>query len=117
MVIERVPCLRLNVPDLFAEGNFVDWLNAGSGHSDRTQNFPKIATWHRFNRSDPPGEYADVFVTYDGGEGSDSPVGNGAWPSGSGMPEAAWERLCGIVEEETGSRQGCYLLWLTNLEE
>ncbi len=99
--VTRVECLKFNVPFLFADKYFALWLAEGSGCG--------VATWHAAHAK--PGETSDVFVTYDGGKGSDAPSG------GMGMPAPAWAELCRLVCQATGVKSGYYLLWLTNLEE
>jgi hypothetical protein len=104
---ESHDCLKINCPELFADPLFLAWLNEGAkadgGHI--------VATWHR---PGAVGEYCDVFVTYDHGDGSDSPVGCYGWPDGPAMPEACWEKLDAACKEAALT---CGVLWLTNLGE
>jgi hypothetical protein len=102
--VESLPCLKINCPELFADPEFVAWLNVGASSRGATGS-PEwkpgpVATWHR---GGTPHEYSDTFVTYDGGEGSDSD-----------MPEHCWERLCEVARE-VGVTYA--VLWLTNLGE
>lgn len=90
-MIHRHPCLRINVPDLFEDEDFVAWLN----HPESI-----IATWHV--KGQKSNDYSDIYVSYDNGEGSDAD-----------MPEHCWDLICKICEEE-GFRHG--ILHLTNLE-
>jgi len=103
MTIEqRVVCLRINCPELYADDAFAAWLEAGAKAEEAGKygHFNPVATWHR---GEGMGESSDVFVTYDHGEGSDSD-----------MPEHCWQKLC-----ETMKVAGVEyaMLWLTNLEE
>lgn len=91
-LVETVVCLRINCPDLFRDQEFVQWLNS----------CPALATWHVSGK--PPDEMSDVFVTYDGGEGSDF----------ESMPEAAWDRLCEVCR---AAGVVYAVLWLTNIDE
>ena len=88
--ITHYPCLKLNVPELYADKEFVKWLN-----SDKST----TATWHQGGK---PNEYSDVFIWYENGEGSDSD-----------MPEHCWDRLLDIFDDN-GFHSG--VAWLTNLE-
>ena len=87
--------LRINMPDMFADSAFMDYLNDSDNN---------IATWHL--KSDPNAhEYSDCFVTYDAGEGSHT-----------NMPEKWWNLICEIVEKEMGRPDIYVLLHLTNLD-
>lgn len=122
MTVERIPCLKLNVPGLFADPAFAAWLNAGAAKEVRR--FPghvkaeNLATWHRPGAE--PGEFSDVFVTYDNGEGSDGGGNATGYPAGEGMPAPCWDKLCALVErvlpaDRLGRRYA--VLWLTNLDD
>jgi len=84
--------IRINAPDFYRDPDFLRWLD----HPDRHQ-----ATWH--NKGTPPGEFSDLFFTYDQGEGSDSD-----------MPGNVWDFL-----HKELSRQGVTfaLVWVSNLPE
>ena len=58
---EQVPCVELGLPELFEREDFQTYLNDPDN---------KIATWH--TRGEEPGDYSDVFVTFDNCEGSNS---------------------------------------------
>ena len=90
-MILRGAYLRINMPDMFADDEFLAYLN------DPANN---LATWHR--KGDSPHEFSDCFVQYDDGDGSHS-----------NMPEKWWALICEICEAE-GFTAG--LLHLTNLE-
>lgn len=88
---EFLPCIKINVPDWFADAEFQKWLA-------EAVNMPgDLATWHV--SSEPPGDSSDIFMTYDYTDGSNSD-----------MPERFWDQLC----ETLGS--GWYVVWLTNLD-
>lgn len=91
VAVERLPCLRLNVPELFLDPLFAEWVG----------NRPGVATWHVEGEM---GECSDVFVTYDNGCGSDA----------EDMPEHCWEYIRKAVEL---SRVQFALIWLTNLDD
>lgn len=88
--VTHYPCLKLNVPELYADKQFVKWLNSDKSNT---------ATWHQGGK---PNEYSDVFIWYENGEGSDSD-----------MPEHCWDTLVDIFDAN-GFHQG--VAWLTNLE-
>ena len=90
VAVERLPCVRINVPELFADPEFADWVRDG-----------QAATWHGHLHA--MGEYSDVFVTYDGGSGSDA----------ESMPEHCWEYIKRAVEP---TRIAFGVVWLTNLD-
>jgi len=95
-------CLKINVPDLFEDEDFREWLN---GLRDHPEHATKIATWHK---GGIPTEYSDIFMTYDQGEGSDF-----GYDDQYGLPQRAQERLtvaCKVANFKSG------LLWLTNLK-
>ena len=84
--------LRINMPDMFADPEFIDYLN------DPDNN---IASWHV--KGDPnPHEYSDCFVQFDNGEGSHS-----------NMPEKWWNLICEIRKVQ--GLDAC-ILHLTNLD-
>ena len=88
--VERYPCLRLDVPELYKDKEFMAWLN-----SDKNN----IATWHQGGK---PNDFSDVFIWYDSEwEGSDSD-----------MPEHCWEALVKLFEDN--NFQGG-IAWLVNI--
>lgn len=89
--------LRLNVPHWYKQPDFVAWLNKYTNPSPGNR---RHATWHLGGE---PGEYSDVFVIYDDGEGSDFEV----------MPEWAWEEIERICKWKGISHA---VVWLLNLE-
>lgn len=91
----RVSCWRFNVPHWFCREDFKRWLNS--------EHHP--ATWHRGGE---PGDYSDIFMTYDHGEGSDALAADGCC-----IPEDCWNEICEVMKRE-GATFG--LIWLTNLE-
>lgn len=102
--MERGDYLRVNCPGLFQDARFWAWVKEEN-----------CATWHRRESDDPPGEYSDVFVCYDHGEGSDAPdPGAPGYPDSSGMPAHAWDKIKSLCERE---RIPYGLLWLTNLPD
>ena len=85
--------LRLNAPDWYERKDFLYWLNDLS---------KPTATWHI--SGEEPGEYSDVFVTFDHGEGSDA----------DSIPEGIWEEIKKVAAEH------CFdegLVWITNIPE
>lgn len=88
ITIEKTPCLKINMPDLFEVEGLLEYVRAY-----------KLATWHMSSRG-KFGEYSDLFVTYDSGEGSNSD-----------MP--GWDKISKLMEQEGISYA---LLWITNLE-
>jgi hypothetical protein len=93
--IDRMPCIKINAPEWFDREDFKAFLNLRE-ESGRT-----TATWHW--QGAEPGEFSDVFFSYDHGEGSDWEV----------IPPDIWARICEIVNNE---RVVYALIWLTNLE-
>lgn len=61
MQVTLIAALSINVPEFFARPDFRAWLNCPTS---------RRATWHTPGTT-PPGEYADTFITFDNGEGSD----------------------------------------------
>ncbi|MDF0491479.1 hypothetical protein PX699_16880 [Sphingobium sp. H39-3-25] len=90
--------LVLNVPEIFADSRFQEWLN----------NDERKFTWHR---GGPVDEWSDVIVLIDPsltGEGSDSD-----------MPAEIWNRIvdeCRRVFSPELSPAHHYMVRLTNLE-
>jgi hypothetical protein len=89
----QIPCLKVNMPELFADSDFMDWLNSGKS---------RVATWHEIGAC--PDDYSDVFMTYDHGEGSDAEE----------MPRHCWEAIVGAVSA-AGLENGYLVVWITNL--
>jgi hypothetical protein len=92
---EKLDAIRINRPAWFKREDFQNWLNDRNG-----PNFP--ATWHRPQH--PVGEYSDVFVVYDNGEGSDC----------ESIPDDLWGEICKACRAE-GVTHG--IVWITNLQE
>ena len=86
----RAEAVTLNLPELFEDEKFRAYLNDPA---------TKIATWH--DRGTEPGEYSDIFVTYDNGEGSNSD-----------MP--GWTLVCDLMRE---NGYDAALVHLTNLDD
>lgn len=105
MTSEQVGCLKINCPELFKDPQFVSWLRRGTsvGGSRRYV----IASWYRSYKDNP--DFFDTFVTYDNGDGSDSPASAGE----SAMPAHCWELLDAECKR-VGFKYG--VLWLTNLD-
>lgn len=92
-----VPCVRIYAEDLFEMPEFQTWMEDWTGAG--------LATWHVSGES--PGEYSDVFILYDHGEGPESPdVGE------SGMPQECWDLLCKFCKE---NHIDYAILWLINV--
>lgn len=92
------PSIVINAPSLFADPQFVEWLNNGS---------PK-ATWHQGGE---PDEWSDVVVMVDpslNGEGTDSD-----------MPEHIWNQIVDACREALSPQQGGnhIMVRLMNMEE
>ena len=92
--VKYYSCAQINVPEWYKDRQFRRWLAETA------------ATWHR--GQEPPGEYADAFVWYDGGEGSDSPLNF----SPDAFPEKFWHQLVATLGKDWHG-----VVWLTNLEE
>lgn len=91
-MIDHGRYLRINMPDMFKDEEFIDYLN----DLDNT-----LATWH--TRGDPnPHEYSDCFLWFDNGEGSNDDI-----------PEKWWDLICEICKKE-GFEAG--ILYITNLD-
>lgn len=82
--------MTIQMPDLYQDPEFVRYLNNPQKN---------IATWHV--KGEAPHHYSDIFVTYDGGEGSHSD-----------MP--GWDKICEIVTAE-GLGDTYVLLHITNV--
>lgn len=97
--LDAQPCrgLVLNVPDIFADVAFQQWVESD----------PPKFTWHH---GGPPHEWSDVVVLVDpdlSGEGSDSD-----------MPTPIWDRIVDACRQHLGAdaSQVChYMVRLTNL--
>ena len=96
MDIDIVQCIKINAPEWFQRDDFQAFLNLRE-ESGRT-----TATWHW--QGSEPGEFSDVFFTYDHGEGSD-------WEE---IPQDIWSKICEIV---SNMRIVYAVIWVTNLEE
>lgn len=95
--VEPLSALKLNVPQWYAQKDFLAWLNE---YADPKPGQPRHATWHL---KGAPNEYSDVFVIYDNGEGSDFEF----------MPAWAWDEIDRVCRQ-MGVRHG--VVWLTNLD-
>lgn len=91
--VERLPTVRLNVPQWFERLDFMAWLN---------NPLNTIATWHRGTEAN---DYSDVFMTYDHGEGSD--LGS------NDFPEDIEKELIATMDAQ-GVEYG--IIWLSNVE-
>ena len=93
--------LTINVPQFFADEEFVDWLNADSPSDP-------IMTWHQ--RPFAPTEWSDVVVLVDpslNGEGADA-----------SMPAHLWEQIVEACREAGLGGQNEHIpVRLTNLAE
>lgn len=94
----HMPLVRINAPELYADPEFVAWLN-----NDDERPVTGPATWH--TRGELPGEYSDIFFTVDPPDGSDSD-----------MPTACWDKILDAVADVLGPHREC-LVWLSNLAE
>lgn len=83
------PAMKINVPEWYVQEDFQNWLNSSN-----------VATWHI--KGEKPNEFSDVFIWYENYESSDS-----------NMPEAIWEELCQICDDEDFTFG---YIHLTNLE-
>lgn len=96
--VAQYPCLRLHVKHWFGRQDFQLWLNAHT----TTQGYRSHATWHQdWPGYGKPGEYSDVLVFWDGGEGSDFEI----------MPEDIWDEITRICEQRG---LGFAVIWLVN---
>lgn len=96
---EHVPCLRVHAAELFEMPQFQVWVkeNIGSG----------LATWHFQNHAEF-GEYSDIFIVYDHGEGPESPYAE------NGMPKECWDLVCELCDK---CRVDYAVLWLLNFPD
>lgn len=96
MTIETatMPIVRINAPEFYRDPEFLAWLN---------NPVTNVATWHQ--QGDTPGEYSDLFFTYDNGDGCNTD-----------MPAHIWEQICEAVDPLRCYNGEC-LIWLSNLEE
>ena len=104
LAIERLdmPVVRINAPHWFRREDFRRWLGAAS-RGDQTPRIGRAATWYRESDGDPD-EYADVFMTFDAPDGSNSD-----------LPKAYWDELLREMDRQLpGVRDA--LIWLTNLD-
>lgn len=79
--------LTLSAPEIFEDPAFIEWLNCES---------TVVATWH--TKGQEIGEYADVLVTYDNGDGCNTD-----------MPEHIWKQICEAVEK---AGYGDFYVWV-----
>ena len=91
LIPNTMPIMRINSPEIFADSEFMKWLNDPE---------TIVATWHK--KGTDAGEYSDVFVTYDNGEGSNSD-----------MPE---HMICDTILNWHNRAYDDCLIWLSNLE-
>jgi hypothetical protein len=89
----KLPCLRINCPEWYERLDFLRWLKDGADEG--------LARWWQPGRH--TNDYADVFMTYDHGEGSDK----------LGLPDDIWEEVCRLCDE-AGLERG--VIWLCNVE-
>lgn len=97
--IGRLPGLMLNVPEWFADPEFLEWLN-----NDQT----RVFTWHE--KGSAPTDFSDVIVTLEpncSGEGSSSD-----------MPERFWNSIVATCKQTLGENgfNYHYFVRLTNLQ-
>ncbi len=104
--------VRINAPEWYRRADFVRWL-AGRG-----EGLPP-ATWYRSGEVD---ESHDVFVTYDEGDGSDSPMLMPPDTEFNVMPADIWEQIHKAITDRNYAH--CFappitecLIWISNLEE
>jgi hypothetical protein len=72
-------CVRINVPQWYEREDWNNFINRVNGS--------RPATWHEPGSN--PTEFSDVFVVYDGGEGSDA----------DDIPGDIWAEIGSIVKE------------------
>lgn len=90
MRVSRISCVRIDAHEFYQDPEFVAWLNGARKGA--------IATWHRGGN---PGDFSDIFMTWDSGEGSNSD-----------MPEKIWKEISTQVEQR--GIEYC-VVWITNL--
>lgn len=100
-MIESKTCVQINIPLLFQDPDFLEWLNSEECG---------IATWHK--KGGEPGQFSDCFMTlcYES-QSLDRPDG-----SDSDMPQKCFEAIINKMIEH-GYHEFEGLVWLTNLEE
>lgn len=94
----RESILLVNAPDWFLRDDFADFVRG-----KRPNQCQPPATWHPAHAV-AMGEYSDVFVTYDSGEGSDY----------GDIPDDIWAEICEIASRE-GLQYG--FIRITNIED
>ena len=114
MTIEnKYTCISINAPELKTHKAFVEWLHLRSLATcglDEAYGFvpetvaSRLATWHAPSnpcRPKAPGEYSDIFMWVDRGEGSDSD-----------MPKDVWNEIITIVGPDFSG-----VVWISFLED
>lgn len=99
--VQQVTRVRINAPAWFQRADFICFLK-----------HPRVAAWHD-KTSDRPDEYSDVFMTYDCGDGSNSP----AFVEGQlndCVPVDICQEIARICQQ-AGITEA--LIWITNLKE
>lgn len=81
---ERVQAVHIMAPPWYEREDFLDFINGRR----ESQGDSRPATWHLEGQE--ADEYSDVFVTYDGEEGSDA----------DHIPPDIWEAICVLVREQ-----------------
>ena len=89
---EVYPCMVLSAPEWFERDDFEKYMNGRTEAFDyknphRPLHF-NAASWGYSNQGWEAGEFADVFLTYDHDEGSNSD-----------LPEDIWKAICTAAKE------------------
>jgi hypothetical protein len=99
------PLVRINAPEFFEREDFQEFLNRAVD----PDNEETTATWHNGGE---PGDYSDLFVTYDNGEGSDALPSDGDDSDMNLIPQDIWDEICEEMENRGVDHA---LLWISNL--
>lgn len=89
-------CLAINAPEWYLRQDFQDFLEGR-----RPGQLGPPATWHRPGTA--PDEFSDVFVTFDGGEGSDADA----------LPADIWMAIRAAADHY---RMTYGVVWIRNLD-
>lgn len=98
-----LPLVRINAPEIYADGQFAEWLNTVSANGRKELPGCRTASWHWPGHE--PGEESDIFMLVDGPDGSDSD-----------MPEHCWQMILEAVSRAIPNTYPECIVWLTNLD-
>lgn len=95
-------CVEISAPEWFKDPSFIKMLNY-NGEEPEKHCRRKAATWHV--PGDQPSEYSDVFMVYDGGEGSEREF----------LSDELWAEIEAVAEKAlAGTGKTFCVLWIKN---